>query len=105
MNLVSDIKLFFGVKTLVKDAGNVLTEVKPMKSSLWSKFIVVFHTVGPQILNLVLIAKDMVPPKWGAVISAALGFGSYAVHVYHDVKAGGVQALATDAQALTPVTK
>lgn len=72
--------------------------------SLWSKFIVIFHTVGPQVLNFVLMAKGLLPTKYGMIISAVIGLGTYGIHVYHDIKTGGLTALESDVSQLSVTT-
>lgn len=76
----------------------------PTNTTLWNKFVFLLHAIGPQILNLVLMAKGMLPAQYGMWISAVLALGTYAIHVYHDVKAGGVQSFLADVTSLPGAT-
>ena len=100
MSILKEIDAAFKVKNIVESS---IKEIKTMQgtSSLWSKIVMLIHTVGPQILNLIWMAKGMLPATYGMWISAVLGLGAYVIHVYHDVKSGGVSALATDVSQLS----
>lgn len=99
MTIFQEIKALFAAKSVVEGS---LKEIKTMPSntSVWNKFVMLLHAVGPQILNLVLMAKGMLPAQYGMWISAVLALGTYAIHVYHDIKSGGISALASDITAL-----
>jgi hypothetical protein len=102
VKILDEIKLMWNIKDIWQSAEKETR--MSSATTLWSKFIVIFHTVGPQILNLVLMAKGMLPAQYGVWVSVVLGLGTYVIHVYHDIKTGGLAALESDVSQLSVTT-